>query len=43
MEPLSWSGEIGLFLNPIMLAAVIVFAAAFVVNIALSLGGMRPG
>ena len=43
MEPLSWSGEIGLFLNPIMLAAVIVFAAAFVVNIALSLGGMRTG
>ena len=43
MEPLSWSGEIGLFLNPIMLAAVVVFAAAFVVNIALSLGGMRPG
>ena len=43
MEPLSWSGEIGLFLNPIMLAAVVVFTAAFVVNIALSLGGMRPG
>jgi peptide/nickel transport system permease protein len=43
MEPLSWSGEIGLLLNPILLAAVVVFMAAFVVNIALSLSGMRPG
>jgi hypothetical protein len=30
MEPLSWSGALGPILNPIMLAAIVVFALGFV-------------
>jgi len=43
MEPLSWSGDLGAFLNPLLLVAVIVFAAGFVANFALTLVGLRPG
>jgi peptide/nickel transport system permease protein len=30
MEPLTWSGALGPILNPIMLAALVVFALGFV-------------
>ena len=43
MEPLTWSGDIGAFLNPVMLVAVAAFAAAFLANVALTLAGARPG
>jgi hypothetical protein len=36
MEPLSWSGALGPILNPIMLAAIVVFALGFVTNFLLN-------
>lgn len=41
MEPLTWSGALGPYLNPVMLYAVYVFAAAFVLNILMTIIGMR--
>ena len=41
MEPLTWTGTLGTFLNPIMLWAVYAFFAAFVINLGMSLIGMR--
>ncbi|MBF9047113.1 ABC transporter permease subunit [Rhodobacterales bacterium LSUCC0031] len=43
MEPLSWSGDIGVFLNPIIIGATVVFAAAFLLNLVLTLAGQRAG
>ncbi len=43
MEPLTWSGALGPFLNPIMLAALVVFALGFVTNLLLNLVGVRAG
>jgi peptide/nickel transport system permease protein len=43
MEPLSWSGALGPILNPIMLAALVVFALGFVGNFILTLVGVRAG
>ncbi|KPQ13541.1 MAG: peptide/nickel transport system permease protein [Rhodobacteraceae bacterium HLUCCO18] len=43
MEPLTWSGALGPFLNPIMLAALVVFALGFVTNMLLTLAGVRAG
>ncbi|MEM7723961.1 MAG: ABC transporter permease [Pseudomonadota bacterium] len=43
MEPLSWSGALGPILNPIMLAALVVFLLGFVTNFALTLAGVRAG
>jgi peptide/nickel transport system permease protein len=43
MEPLTWSGALGPFLNPIMLAALVVFALGFVANLLLNLVGVRAG
>ena len=42
MDPLTWSGSLGPFLNPLMLGAVLVFVAALVLNILMSVIGMRP-
>ncbi|MFO7920007.1 MAG: ABC transporter permease [Nioella sp.] len=42
MEALTWSGSLGPFLNPVMLAAVVVFFAAFVINLLMGFAGMRP-
>jgi hypothetical protein len=36
MEPLTWSGALGPILNPIMLAAIVVFALGFVTNFMLN-------
>ena len=41
MDPLTWSGSLGPFLNPLMLGCVLVFVAAFILNIVMSLIGMR--
>jgi len=43
MEALTWSGSLGPFLNPIMLAGVLLFAAGFVINFVLNIIGMRAG
>jgi peptide/nickel transport system permease protein len=43
MEPLTWSGALGPILNPIMLAAIVVFALGFVSNFILNLVGVRAG
>jgi peptide/nickel transport system permease protein len=43
MEALTWSGSLGPFLNPIMLAGVLLFVAGFVINFALNLLGLRAG
>lgn len=43
MEPLTWSGALGPFLNPIMLAALVVFLLGFVTNFILTLSGVRAG
>jgi peptide/nickel transport system permease protein len=43
MEPLTWSGDLGPFLNPILALSAALFAAGFVANFALSLVGVRPG
>ncbi|WP_284263410.1 ABC transporter permease [Roseicyclus amphidinii] len=43
MEPLSWSGALGPFLNPLMLAAVVVFVAGFLANTVMTLAGLRAG
>ncbi len=43
MEPLTWSGSLGPLLNPIMLVAVVAFAAGFVINFILTIIGMRAG
>ena len=43
MEPLTWSGALGAFLNPLMLAALAVFLLAFFANLALTLAGQRAG
>ena len=43
MEPLTWSGDLGAFLNPLMLVAVVIFAAGFVANFAMNLIGLRSG
>jgi peptide/nickel transport system permease protein len=43
MEPLTWSGALGPILNPIMLAAIVVFALGFVTNFILVLVGVRAG
>jgi peptide/nickel transport system permease protein len=43
MEPLSWSGVLGPILNPIMLAALVVFALGFVSNFILNVVGVRAG
>ncbi|MCR9067321.1 MAG: ABC transporter permease [Rhodobacteraceae bacterium] len=43
MEPLTWSGALGAFLNPLMLAAVAVFILGFFANLALTLAGQRAG
>ena len=43
MEALSWSGDLGAFLNPILMVAGLGFVAAFVANFMLTLVGLRPG
>ncbi|MDG3040157.1 ABC transporter permease [Roseicyclus marinus] len=43
MEPLTWSGDLGPFLNPVLALSAALFAAGFVANFALSLAGLRPG
>ena len=43
MEPLTWSGDLGTFLNPLLMLAVLVFVTGFVANLALTLAGIRPG
>ncbi len=43
MEPLTWSGVLGPFVNPVMMAAVAVFALGFVTNFLLTIVGVRAG
>ncbi|MEM1274636.1 MAG: ABC transporter permease [Pseudomonadota bacterium] len=43
MEHLTWSGNLGAILNPMMLAALVVFIISFLSNIALTIAGIRPG
>jgi peptide/nickel transport system permease protein len=43
MELLTWSGTMGGFLNPIMLAAVAAFIIAFIANFMMTLAGIGPG
>ncbi len=43
MEALSWSGDLGAFLNPVLMVAGLGFVAAFIANFMLTLVGLRPG
>jgi peptide/nickel transport system permease protein len=43
MEALTWTGALGAFLNPLMLVAVVVFAAGFLANFVMNLFGLRAG
>ena len=43
MEPLSWAGEIGGFLNPVLALSALVFGVGFVVNLVMAVVGLRPG
>jgi len=43
MEALSWTGTLGPFVNPVMLAALVIFALGFVTNFALTLMGVKAG
>ncbi|NKX45989.1 ABC transporter permease [Roseicyclus persicicus] len=43
MENLTWSGELGAVLNPVLALSVLVFAAGFVANFVMTLAGMRAG
>ena len=43
MDALTWTGSLGPVLNPLMLACVVVFFGAFILNILMSFAGIRPG
>jgi peptide/nickel transport system permease protein len=43
MEPLTWTGDLGPVLTPLMMAAVAVFVLALVANWGLSLAGVKSG
>ncbi len=43
MEPLTWSGSFGAFLNPLMLAAIVAFVILFLTNVVMTFAGMRSG
>ena len=43
MEPLTWSGALGPFLNPLMLASIAVFFLGFLANFGFTLAGVGPG
>ncbi|WP_341861563.1 ABC transporter permease [Gymnodinialimonas sp. 57CJ19] len=43
MEPLTWSGSFGAFLNPLMLVALAVFVLGFLANTILTIAGVRAG
>jgi peptide/nickel transport system permease protein len=43
MEALTWTGALGPFLNPVMLAALVIFALGFGTNFALTLAGVQAG
>jgi peptide/nickel transport system permease protein len=43
MEPLTWTGSFGTFLNPLMLAALVIFVAGFLANFAMNVAGIRAG
>jgi len=43
MDPLTWTGALGAFLVPPMLAALAVLAAGLVANFAMNLAGLRAG
>ncbi|MEJ6394678.1 ABC transporter permease [Gymnodinialimonas sp. 2305UL16-5] len=43
MEQLTWTGSFGAFLNPLLLAALVIFLLGFVANTILALAGLRAG
>ena len=43
MEPLSWTGALGPFINPVMLGAVVLFVVGFLGNFLLTIAGVRAG
>ncbi|ABD55382.1 ABC transporter permease [Jannaschia sp. CCS1] len=43
MEPLTWSGSFGAFLNPLMLVALAIFVLGFLANTVLTIAGVRAG
>ncbi|WP_224815039.1 ABC transporter permease [Hasllibacter sp. MH4015] len=43
MEPLTWTGTFGTFLNPLILASVVIFILGFLANTVLTLAGQRAG
>ncbi|MBF9029896.1 ABC transporter permease subunit [Rhodobacterales bacterium HKCCE3408] len=43
MDMLSWTGNLGPILNPLMLAAAVVFILGFLGQVILSFAGIRPG
>jgi peptide/nickel transport system permease protein len=43
MEPLTWSGDLGAFLNPVMMVAIVIFVAGFLANFVMNLIGLRSG
>lgn len=43
MDTLTWAGALGAVLNPALGLAALVFAAGFMVNLVMTLAGMRPG
>ncbi len=43
MDLLTWTGQFGSFLNPLILASVVIFLAGFFTNFVLTVAGVRPG
>ncbi len=43
MDPISWTGQFGSFLNPLILASVVIFFVGFATNFVLTIAGVRPG
>ncbi|MBY4892316.1 ABC transporter permease [Rhodobacteraceae bacterium N5(2021)] len=43
MEQLTWTGSFGAFLNPAMIAALVIFIVGFLANTVLTIAGVRAG
>jgi peptide/nickel transport system permease protein len=43
MDPITWTGSLGPFLNPLILAAIVVFVLGFLAQLVLNFAGVKPG
>ncbi|MBF9050557.1 ABC transporter permease subunit [Roseobacter sp. HKCCD9010] len=43
MDPITWTGSLGPYLNPLILAAVVVFILGFLAQLVLNFAGVKPG